>query len=288
MRLGNVWYQGQPRVAVMMGDSDSGGCQLLPKEYSATDDLWEHLMDDAGRERLMRAASDSVTVRDLGWRPPVLAPSKVLCIGLNYRQHARETGADIPTVPVVFNKFPSTLAADGEDIPIPAATRELDYEAELVIVMGRRAFRVSPEESLNYVAGYAVGNDVSARDLQRSTSQWLFGKSSPGFAPLGPWITTADEVPNPQGLPIQLWRNDVLCQNSNTEDMIFSCQTIISHLASVWPLEPGDLIFTGTPEGVILGLPEDKRRWLQNGDVVKVAIAGLGELTNRFVESRDD
>lgn len=288
MRIGNAWYQGQPRVVIMVGNGDARDCRLLPQAYSSTDGLFEQLMDDAGREGLVREASERVAADNLRWRPPVLAPSKVLCIGLNYRQHARETGASIPTVPVVFNKFPSALAADGDNIPIPQATHQLDYEAELVIVMGRRAFRVSPEESLHYVAGYAVGNDVSARDLQRLTSQWLLGKSSPGFAPLGPWLTTPDDVPDPQGLSIQLWRNGVLCQDSHTEDMIFSCQTIISHVSAVWPLEPGDLIFTGTPEGVVLGLPEDQRRWLKNGDVVKVAIGGLGDLTNRFVESRDD
>lgn len=287
MRIGNVWYQGQPRV-VIEENGHARAYRLLPEEYASTDSLLSQLMDDAGRKRLVSAASESVAVDNLRWRPPVLAPSKVLCIGLNYRQHARETGADIPTVPVVFNKFASTLAADGDNIPIPQATRQLDYEAELVIVMGRRAFRVSPEESLHYVAGYAVGNDVSARDLQMLTSQWLLGKSSPGFAPLGSCLTTRNDVLDPQALSIQLWRNEVLSQDSHTEDMIFSCQTIISHLAAVWPLEPGDLIFTGTPEGVILGLPEQKRHWLQDGDVVRVAIAGLGALTNRFVESRGE
>lgn len=286
MRVGNVWYQGQPRAALRVGDD--GECRLLPEKYSCTDDLLDKLMDDAGRKELVEEASESVAFANLRWRPSVAAPSKVLCIGLNYRRHARETGADIPTVPVVFNKFPSTIAADGDTIAIPRATRQLDYEAELVMVMGRRAYRVSPEDSLNYVAGYTVGNDVSARDLQRLTSQWLLGKSSPGFAPLGRWLTTRDDIADPGGLAIQLWRNGVLSQDSHTEDMIFSCQTIISHLASVWPLEPGDVIFTGTPEGVILGLPEDKRRWIEDGDVVKVSISGVGELTNQFVESRDE
>lgn len=288
MRLSNVWYDKTPRVAVVEGwEGGVSQYHLLPRRFQATDQLWDLVMDVDALKALGDEARSGEPVTDVAVRPPVLNPSKVLCIGLNYRQHARETGADVPVVPVVFNKFPSTIAADGDDIPIPDATEQLDYEAELVIIMGRRAFRVSEADSLDYVAGYTVGNDISARDLQMSTSQWLLGKSSPGFAPIGPWLTTADEVPDPQALPIRLWRNGVICQDSNTEDMIFSCRVIIAHLSSVWPLEPGDVIFTGTPEGVILGRAEAERRWLQQGDRVRVEILGLGQMSNRFVKRSD-
>ncbi len=287
MRLCNVWHQEEPRVAVKDGARD--GVHLLPSRWegysiASTDDLWPILADSEATRDLVRNAEASL----LGWegvtmRSPVLRPSKVLCVGLNYRRHALETGAVIPTVPVMFNKFPSALAADREPIAIPPATQQLDYEAELVMVIGRRAEHVKPEHYAHYVAGYTVGNDVSARDLQMRTSQWLLGKSSKGFAPLGPYLVTTDEVPEPNRLAIRSWRNENLCQDSNTADMIFSCQEIIAYLSSIWTLEPGDVIYTGTPEGVILGRPEAERNWIHANDVVRVAIEGLGELSNRFV-----
>lgn len=289
MRLCNVWYQGDPRVALK--DLSGNGVRLLPSLWegilvASTDDLWGVLRDSQESARLARAVEERealVSLDQVTMRPPVLRPSKVLCVGLNYRRHAAETGLAIPAVPVIFNKFPSALAADGEPIAIPSATRQMDYEAELVIVMGYRADHIKAEESTHYVAGYTVGNDVSARDLQMRTSQWLLGKSSKGFAPLGPYLVTADEVPEPHNLPIRLWHNGTLCQDSNTADMIFSVPEIIAYLSTIWTLEPGDVIYTGTPEGVILGQPEAERKWLSADDVVRVEIEGLGELTNRFV-----
>lgn len=286
MRLGNVWYQEQPRVAIR--DLSGSGVRLVPSLWEgarveSTDDLWGMLGDSQEAARLARAAEELLGLGQVTMRPPVLRPSKVLCVGLNYRRHAIETGMAIPTVPVIFNKFPSTLAADGQPIAIPAATQQMDYEAELVIVMGRSADHVKAEESARYVAGYTVGNDVSARDLQLRTSQWLLGKSSPGFAPLGPYLVTTDEVPEPHNLVIRLWRNEILCQDSNTADMIFTVPELIAYLSTIWPLEPGDIIYTGTPEGVILGQPETERDWLRVDDVVRVEIEGLGELTNRFI-----
>lgn len=287
MRLCNVWHQEEPRVAMKGGGQD--GVRLLPSRWqgssiASTDDLWPILADSKAALGLVRDAEEPLLeLSQVTMRSPILRPSKVLCVGLNYRRHALETGMAIPTVPVIFNKFPSALACDGEPIAIPPTTQQLDYEAELVIVMGRQADHVKPDEALYYVAGYTVGNDVSARDLQMRTSQWLLGKSSKGFAPLGPYLVTTDEVPEPDRLAIRSWRNETLCQDSNTADMIFSCPAIIAYLSTIWTLEPGDVIYTGTPEGVILGQPEAKQDWIHANDVVRVEIEGLGELSNRFV-----
>lgn len=220
---------------------------------------------------------------EVRYLPCVRRPGKIICIGLNYRRHAEETGAAIPTVPIVFSKFHNALAAHGDDIPIPPVTHEVDYEAELAIVIGKRAYRVSEQDALSYVFGYCAANDVSARDLQMRTGQWLMGKTLDRFAPIGPWLVTADEVPNPNQLAIRTELNGEVRQNSSTADMIFSCATLIAHISEHFPLEPGDIILTGTPEGVILGYPPEKRVWLKPGDVVTVEVEGLGRLTNRFV-----
>ncbi len=216
--------------------------------------------------------------------PALLKPGKVICIGLNYRRHAEETGADIPTTPVVFSKFSDSVAASGAVISIPKTTRQLDYEAELAIVIGREAQNVSEEESLEYIFGYCNANDISARDLQFVTSQWLLGKTGSGFAPIGPYIKTADQVPNPNNLAIRMYRNGELVQNSNTADMIFSCREIIAYLSRHMVLRAGDIILTGTPEGVIMGQDPAERKWLASGDHLMVEIEGLGQLTNSLIE----
>ncbi len=252
---------------------------------ASTDDLWDILMVSGRRDAFARQEDTEAVPRDqVVFRPAVLTPSKILCIGLNYRRHAQETGSPIPEEPVVFSKFPVSLAAHEETIKIPPRVHQMDYEAELVLVMGRRAWEIAPDQALDYVAGYTMGNDLSARDLQLKTSQWLLGKALPGFAPLGPALVTTDEIADPNRLSIRLWRNHDLCQNSSTADMIFSCREIIAYLSAIWPLEPGDVIFTGTPEGVILGQPPDTRRWLTAGETIRVEIEGLGHLTNHLSE----
>lgn len=211
---------------------------------------------------------------------PVPNPGKILCIGLNYRRHAEESGMKIPQTPVLFSKFSNTIAAPGEAVPLPANALEYDYEAELVVVIGRRARYISEADALNYVLGYCNGNDVSARDLQRTTSQWLLGKTLDKFLPLGPYLLTADEVPDPQNLSIKCWLNGELRQNSNTADMIFSVAQIISYISQYMPLEPGDIISTGTPEGVIFGMAE--KVWMKPGDQTIIEIEGMGRLVNRM------
>jgi 2-keto-4-pentenoate hydratase/2-oxohepta-3-ene-1,7-dioic acid hydratase in catechol pathway len=215
--------------------------------------------------------------------PCVDSPSKIICVGLNYRQHAIETNMDIPAHPVLFNKFANALAGCGEDIPMPPDSKMIDYEAELAIVIGKRAKNVSREDALAYVYGYCNANDLSARDFQLRTSQWMLGKSCDKFAPLGPYLVTSDEVGDPQTLTIKCIVNGEIRQSSNTSDMIFRCDEIVSYISRHMTLMPGDVILTGTPEGVMMGYPEDRRIYLQDGDVVQVEIAKLGSITNRLI-----
>ena len=214
--------------------------------------------------------------------PVVTGNDKTLCIGLNYRQHAKECNLPLPPAPVLFNKFSNALAADGDSIYLDPAYREYDYEAELVAVIGKPARNVSEEDALNYVFGYTCGNDLSTRDLQFARSnQWLLSKTFDGFAPIGPCVVTADSI-CPNDLAISSVVNGELRQNSRTSDMIFSTAQIIADLSRHFTLQPGDLIFTGTPQGVMHGYPADKKNWLKPGDTVSVTIEGIGTITNTF------
>ena len=211
--------------------------------------------------------------------PAVPHPGKIICVGLNYRQHAQETGNPIPPVPILFNKYNNTLVGHRGRIRLPTkVSSQFDYEVELVVVMGRKAREVPPEKALSYVFGYANGNDFSARDLMRATSQLMLGKTCDGFAPLGPYIVSADQIPDPQNLKIATYVNGEQRQNSNTADMIFTCAQIVSYCSRHFTLLPGDVIYTGTPQGVILGYPPEKRVWLKPGDKVVTDIEKLGAL----------
>jgi 2-keto-4-pentenoate hydratase/2-oxohepta-3-ene-1,7-dioic acid hydratase in catechol pathway len=218
---------------------------------------------------------------------PIPRPNKIFCIGLNYRDHAIETGAEIPSEPVVFSKFASTIVADGDEIVLPSAAKEVDYEAELVVVIGRGGKRIAAKDAFAHVAGYMCGNDVSARDWQkgRPGGQWLLGKTPDTFAPTGPYLVTADEIPDPHHLAVQLRLNGNVMQSGNTREFIFGIDAVITHISQLVTLEPGDLIFTGTPPGV--GAARKPPVFLKHGDAVEVEIAGLGVLKNRVVaESR--
>ncbi|MCM2676252.1 fumarylacetoacetate hydrolase family protein [Alkalicoccobacillus plakortidis] len=216
--------------------------------------------------------------------PVVSNPEKIICVGLNYRRHADETGATYPEVPILFNKFNNTLTGHKHEIVIPDVTKQLDYEVELAIVIGKTAKQVSEDEALDYVFGYTVANDLSARDLQMKTPQWLLGKTCDDFNPIGPYLVTSDEIDDPQSLSLQTTVNGEIRQDSNTSDMIFSCKEIISHISHHFTLKPGDVILTGTPEGVVLGLPKEERVYLQEGDSVSVSIEKVGTLTNTFIK----
>ncbi|MBM7551604.1 fumarylacetoacetate hydrolase family protein [Thalassobacillus pellis] len=214
--------------------------------------------------------------------PCVTNPQKIICIGLNYRKHAIESNMPIPEAPIIFSKFNNALAGHRTKITLPARSEQVDYEAELTIIIGRKANQVRTEDALSYVYGYCIGNDLSARDLQTKTPQWLLGKTCDGFAPIGPYLVSKDEISNPDQLNITTKVNGELRQSSNTSDMIFSCKEIIAYLSDHMTLYPGDIIMTGTPEGVILGYPEKERYWLKDGDEVTIEIANLGRLTNQL------
>ena len=215
--------------------------------------------------------------------PCVTSPEKIVCVGLNYRKHAAETGNPVPTRPILFNKYNSALNAHRGLIAVSReAATEFDYEVELVIVMGRTARDVPESEALSYVFGYCTGNDFTARDLQRSSSQWMLGKTLDGSAPIGPYLVTADQVPDPNRLKIECRVNGEVRQSSNTADMVFNCASLVSYASRYFTLRPGDIIFTGTPEGVISGYPKDKQVWLKAGDRVTSTIEGLGELEFRL------
>lgn len=211
-----------------------------------------------------------------------LTPRNLICIGLNYMDHCRETGAAVPTRPVIFAKFANALANPGDTITWHAdASREVDYEAELGVIIGKPCHRVSESEALQYVGGYTCVNDVSARDVQLTDDgrQWTLGKTLDGFCPIGPALVTADDIPDPQTLAIRCILNGQPVQDSNTSEMIFNCARLIAHLSRFMTLQPGDLISTGTPFGV--GMSRDPKLWLKDGDVVVVEIEKIGALENR-------
>jgi 2-keto-4-pentenoate hydratase/2-oxohepta-3-ene-1,7-dioic acid hydratase in catechol pathway len=215
--------------------------------------------------------------------PAVPNPGKILCIGLNYRQHAIESGMALPEYPVLFSKFNNALAADGEDVPVSRDWEQVDYESELAVIIGKTAKNVSEDAALDYVLGYCCANDLSERALQFRSGQWLLGKSLDKFLPLGPMIVTADEVGDPQKLSIKGWYNGELRQNSSTSDMIFSVAQVIAYASQYMTLSPGDVISTGTPEGVILGMKEKK--FMKPGDEYVVEVEKLGRLSNKLVEA---
>ena len=235
-------------------------------------------------EKLQKYAESTSFLIDednIVYAPCVTNPEKIICIGLNYLDHANESKMEIPLSPVVFSKFSNALAGNKQEILLPINAKQFDYEAELVIVIGKTAESVSRENAMSYIFGYTIGNDLSARDLQFRTGQWLLGKTCNGFAPIGPYLVTADEV-NPSDLEISCRVNGELRQQGNTKNMIFDCAYIVSYLSQHMTLKPGDIIFTGTPAGVILGYPEEKRVWLKSGDEVSVSIEKIGTLINKL------
>ncbi|MCU6712044.1 fumarylacetoacetate hydrolase family protein [Paenibacillus sp. J5C_2022] len=243
-------------------------------------DVLSALVEKASRAN---AASIWLNEEELQLGPCVTNPGKIICVGLNYRKHAEETNMPVPQYPILFNKFNNTLSGHKEDVALPRTSEKVDYEAELVIVIGKTARDVSREHALDYVLGYCNANDLSARDLQLRTNQWLLGKTCDGFSPIGPYLVTADEVGNPNELSIKATVNGEVRQNSNTNDMIFHCDEIVSYISQHFTLSPGDIILTGTPEGVVMGYPPERQVYMKDGDVVTIEIEKLGLLTNRLV-----
>lgn len=243
---------------------------------------------DASADACRRAdqAGWLVPFQSVRLAPPVPRPGKVICIGLNYRDHAAESGAPVPERPVVFSKFPTAIVGPEDPVALPATSEKVDYEAELAFVIGRRARRVPRERAYEYVLGYANFNDVSARDFQFGDGQWQRGKSCDTFGPIGPWIVMRDAVADPHRLAIALRLNGNTMQASSTSNMIFGVQELIAFISETITLEPGDIVATGTPPGV--GFARKPPVFLKPGDVMEVEVEGLGVLRNPVVAAEHD
>lgn len=242
-------------------------------------DPWDamHTVSQLSAQTLQSVQPESGSVRVLA---PVGRPGKVICVGLNYRDHAIETGSPIPTEPIIFSKFPEAVIGPEAAIELPTVCEKVDYEAELVVVIGRSCRYVGVDNAMEYVFGYACGHDVSARDWQKGKpgGQWLLGKSFDTFAPLGPYLVHRDAIPDPGNLRVQFRLNGVTLQDSTTSQLIFSIPEVIAYVSQVTTLRAGDLIYTGTPPGV--GDARQPPRYLKNGDLCEVEIDGLGILRN--------
>lgn len=224
---------------------------------------------------------DDLDAADVRLLAPVLRPPKIICVGLNYRDHAEESKLAIPEVPTIFAKFHTAVTGPGHAIVLPKVSAKPDYEAEMAVVIGKGGRHIAEKDWREHVFGYTILNDVSARDFQMATTQWMIGKTFDTFAPMGPVIVTADEIEDPHNLDISLSIDGVELQHSNTKHLIFNIPYLIAHLSSVFTLEPGDIISTGTPAGV--GFARTPPRWLKAGDTVTVKVEGIGELVNPVV-----
>jgi 2-keto-4-pentenoate hydratase/2-oxohepta-3-ene-1,7-dioic acid hydratase in catechol pathway len=281
MKLATFSFNGARRLGAVEGDAIA---DLASADPGLGSDMLAFI--EGGEAMLARARvalGDAPRLRlaDVKLEAPIRRPPKVLAIGLNYADHIAETNAAVPAFPIVFNKQSTCIVGPGEGIVKPAVSDQVDYEAELCIVIGRRCRHVRQEEAAGVIFGFCIGNDVSVRDWQRRTPTMTMGKSFDTHGPIGPWITTADEVPDPHALDIACWVNDELRQNSNTRHLVTSCYEQIEHLSTAFTLEPGDVIFTGTPAGV--GGAMKPPRFLAAGDRVRITIAGLGTLENPVV-----
>lgn len=290
MRLATLHTDAGTRVVgVDLEDDSPRFVDLQTVDDSLPRSLQALLSQDGGLDRageaFERGAGDGAFV-DGRLLAPIPRPGKVICIGLNYRDHAVESGAEIPSEPVCFSKFSSAVIGPHEAILLPVVSKQVDYEAELVVVIGRAGRNISEADAMKHVAGYMNGHDVSARDWQigRPGGQWLLGKTPDTFAPTGPWLVTADDVPDPHNLRISLRLNGETMQDSNTREFIFTIEQVVAHVSQLMTLEPGDVIFTGTPPGV--GMARTPPVFLKAGDVVEVEVENLGALSNP-VESNE-
>jgi 2-keto-4-pentenoate hydratase/2-oxohepta-3-ene-1,7-dioic acid hydratase in catechol pathway len=283
LRDGNVDHVGVRTSKGIVDISRAAKALNVAQPPLTVDDVVAGRGDVGALARLVREAPAS-SIRSessVKFGPVVTAPPKIVCVGLNYQAHINETGEKPPAFPNLFNKFNNTLNCHNGTVKVSSLpATQFDYESELVIVMGKTARNVPEAQALSYVFGYAAGNDFTARDAQNRVSQWMTGKTPDEFAPIGPWLVTADQIPDPQTLQVQTFVNDEKTprQDMNTAQMIFNCAHILSYTSSFITLTPGDVIFTGTPSGVIVGMPKDKQVWLKPGDRVRTVISKLGEL----------
>ena len=253
-----------------------------PMEFYKNYDVWIGIAHDVVRHasKLDSAFPYSFPLEKVRLETPVPNPSKIICIGTNYADHVKEMGSKIPDYPVLFSKFTNALIGPEDAIHKNDQTEKLDYEVELAVVIGKTAKRVSEEDAFDYVAGYTIANDTSARDLQKRTPQWLQGKTQDHSTPIGPWLVTKDDIPNPGNLTIRSFVNGELRQSSNTKHLIFDIAHLIHFISHLFTLEPGDIILTGTPDGVGMAT----NQFLQAGDQVSLEMEGIGTMTNKIVE----
>lgn len=251
--------------------------------FQKSRDTYGQLVDDQGALMVAKEKGWLVPSQDAYWHAPVPRPGKIVCVGLNYRDHAAESKMPVPEKPVLFSKFATSVIGPGEPVVIPPTSEQVDYEAELAVVIGRRAKNVKAPEAYNHVLGYTAFNDVSARDFQFADGQWQRGKSCDTFAPMGQTIVTTDEIPDPQKLSIKLLLNGQTMQDSNTNQLIFGVPQLIEFITESITLEPGDVIATGTPPGV--GFARKPPVFLRPGDVMEVQIEGIGGLENPIVRA---
>lgn len=286
MRLATIQTPAGPRAAVLHGldyvdlhATDSA----LPTSVRALLEASPAALQ-AAEQAAARPAAIRIPAASAKLLPPVPDPQKIVCVGLNYRDHAAESGSPIPKEPVLFSKYPTALIGPDQPIVLPPVSKEVDYEAELVLVVGKAGRNLTPEQARGNLAGYTIGHDVSARDwqLKKDGKQWMAGKTFDTFAPIGPLLVTADEVKDPHNLAIRLRLNGQTMQDSNTKQMVFSAGELLAYLSRIFTLHPGDLVFTGTPPGV--GFVRKPPVFLKGGDVVEVEVEGLGVLRNPVVQ----
>jgi 2,4-didehydro-3-deoxy-L-rhamnonate hydrolase len=283
MKLIRFGPPGQERPGVQVEDGTRLDASAAVRDYDEAFFAGDGLASLAG---WLRHSAGTAPHVPQGTRlgPPLARPSKIVCIGLNYRDHAAESGATVPKEPVIFFKATTSLVGADDPVMIPRNAKKLDWEVELAAVIGRRASYVPKEEALEYVAGYVLHNDYSEREFQLERGgQWVKGKSADTFAPMGPFLATRDEIADPQRLDMWLKVNGETRQRSSTSQMIFDVATLVSYLSDFMTLLPGDVISTGTPAGVGLGIKPEPR-YLRAGDIVELGVAGLGEARQRIVE----
>ena len=290
LRLANLHVQDGPALGAEAGDGvlniSATAARLGLPAPRDMDDLLQNGLGEQVAAVMQRAAGepnhrDVIPPTDVRFAPLVTRPEKIICIGFNYREHAAETGTPMPKEPPIFSKYRNALNHHRGSVVLPTAIDDrFDFETELVIVLGRACKNVAEADALSNVAGYAVGNDISARTRQTATTQFGAGKMCDGFAPVGPWLVTSDRVPDPNALRLTTRVNGQVRQDWNTRDMIFNCRKLIAYCSAIMTLQPGDIIFTGTPQGVIFGekAPPEQRRWLRAGDRIVSSLEGLGEL----------
>jgi len=278
MRFVTFAVDGKSRPGVISGQTVS---DLSTAGYASLLDFIESGPEGRTAAEKLAANGGGYPLDNVKLLAPIPRPRKLICVGLNYRDHAAETNSEIPSVPTIFNKFATSVIAPGDNIILPKVSKSPDYEAEFAFVIGRGGRNIAGADWPKHVFGYTMVNDGSARDYQKATTQWLMGKTFDTFAPMGPWIVSADEIPDPHNLDIQLEIGGERLQNSNTRELIFKIPDLIAFLSSVFTLEPGDIVSTGTPAGV--GVARNPQRFLRAGDEVVVRIPAIGELRNPVV-----